>query len=167
MIRLDPDPKHNHVINRAEITDTYEINVYSSTGSVLDTDEDLNGASRRALALAFIMAITITSGVKAPNIIDTPLGMMDPIIKNIVVKVLAENCNQVVLFLTRSEIEDIENILNQKAGVCYTLTCLSHTDRLKHKTESKNGHETVRCDCGIDEVCKVCELLPKSEWAEA
>ncbi len=47
----------------------------------LGTDLDLNGASRRALTLAFILAFTRVSGVKAPNVIDTPLGMTSGIVK--------------------------------------------------------------------------------------
>ena len=37
---------------------------------MLNPDRDLNGASRRALTIAFILALTDVSEVEAPNTID-------------------------------------------------------------------------------------------------
>ncbi|GAH49081.1 unnamed protein product, partial [marine sediment metagenome] len=70
---IQADPEHS-IIRRADITEAYDIAVYGPEDRHLDTDLDLNGASRRALTLAFILALTEVSGVKAPNVIDTPLG---------------------------------------------------------------------------------------------
>ena len=68
-------------IQRAELTEEYDIMVYGPNGHPLNPDVDLNGASRRAITLAFILALTKVSKVEAPNIIDTPLGMMSGYVK--------------------------------------------------------------------------------------
>ena len=49
----------------------------------------LTPAMVRALTLAFILALTEISGVEAPNVIDTPLGMMSGFVKREVVRVLS------------------------------------------------------------------------------
>ena len=73
MIVADPD--QNAIIRKAEITADYDIIVTGTRDRRLDPDVDLNGASRRALTIAFILALTKVSETAAPNIIDTPLGM--------------------------------------------------------------------------------------------
>jgi DNA sulfur modification protein DndD len=73
MIGSDPD---RSLIRRAEITNEFYIIVYGRNERLLDPSQDINGASRRALTLAFILALTEISGVEAPSVIDTPLGMM-------------------------------------------------------------------------------------------
>ena len=79
--------------------------------SVLNPSKDLNGASRRALTIAFILALTKVSEVAAPNVIDTPLGMMDGFVKRSVLKTAIQESSQLILFLTRSEIKDCEDII--------------------------------------------------------
>ena len=69
---------------------------------MLDPDNDLNSASRRALTLAFILALTKVSGVEAPNVIDTPLGTMSGYVKLSVLQTAIRESYQLILFLTRS-----------------------------------------------------------------
>lgn len=73
---IGSDPDQGAVIKKAEISQDFDIIVFGPKNRTLDPDRDLNGASRRALTLAFILALTIVSEVEAPNVIDTPLGMM-------------------------------------------------------------------------------------------
>ena len=61
-------------------------------------DRDLNGASRRALTLAFILALTKVSEVEAPNIIDTPLGMMSGYVKRSVLMTAIRESSQLELY---------------------------------------------------------------------
>ena len=72
---IGADPQQFAIIRRAEINKDFDIKVYGPQERALDPDRDLNGASRRALTLAFILALTLISEVEAPNVIDTPLGM--------------------------------------------------------------------------------------------
>src|SRR5207249_2587890 len=119
---------------KAEITAEYEIKVLSGDNKTLDPDHELNGASKRALTLSFIWALTEVSGVIAPRVIDTPLGMMSGGVKRRVVEIISNpdlvpfageagegpNKNrqefQVVLFLTRQEILMVEDLLDLRAG---------------------------------------------------
>jgi len=97
MIGAHPD---NALIPRAEITPEFRIVVFGRNDRALDPSFDLNGASRRALTIAFVLALTEVSGVEAPNVIDTPLGMMSGFVKTEVVRVASEASSQLILFLT-------------------------------------------------------------------
>ena len=92
----------------------------------LNPDRDLNGASRRALTLALILALTKISEVQAPNVIDTPLGMMSGYVKRSVLTTAVRESSQLILFLTRSEIADCEEILDAESGLVVTLTNPAH-----------------------------------------
>ena len=72
---------------------------------MLNPDRDLNGASRRALTIAFILALTRVSEVVAPNTIDTPLGMMSGFVKRSVRRTAIEQSSQLILFRTRDAIK--------------------------------------------------------------
>ena len=120
------DPSQGAIIQSAGITDQFEITVYGPNGRPLNPDRDLNGASRRALTLAFILALTRVSGVEAPNVIDTPLGMMSGYVKTSVLTTAIRESSQLVLFLTRSEIADCEDILDIEAANVITLTNPAH-----------------------------------------
>jgi DNA sulfur modification protein DndD len=156
MIRSDPDQKV--IIKKCEITDDYDINAYAPNGKVLNPDSDLNGASRRALTLSFILALTNVSGVEAPNVIDTPLGMMDPLVKESVLQKAIEESTQLILFLTRSEINDIEAILDKKAGKVITLSNATHYDT-KLVNDPGVDNQTIRCDCNHRQYCDICKRV--------
>ena len=89
-------------------------------------EEDLFGASKRALTIAFILALAQVSEVEAPNVIDTPLGMMDKWVKRSVLKTAINESPQLILFLTSSETANCEDILDDYAGHVITLTNPSH-----------------------------------------
>jgi len=96
--------KESALITQAEITSEFSIVVYGRNNLMLDPSIDLNGASRRALTSSFILALTAVSGVDAPNVIDTPLGMMSGVVKTEVVRCAADNSSQLILFLMHDEI---------------------------------------------------------------
>ena len=79
MIGSDADQRS--IIQKAAVTADFRIVVSGMHGRLLDPSQDLNGASRRALTIAFILALTKVSEVEAPNVIDTPLGMMSGYVK--------------------------------------------------------------------------------------
>ena len=64
---IGADPEQNAIIQKAEISKDFDILVYGPDGRTLNPDRDLNGASRRALTLAFILALTKVSEVEAPK----------------------------------------------------------------------------------------------------
>jgi DNA sulfur modification protein DndD len=154
---IGADPEQNAIIQKAEISSDYDILVYGRENRQLNPDQDLNGASRRALTLSFILALTRVSEVEAPNIIDTPLGMMAGYVKREVLRTAIKESSQLVLFLTTSEIRDCEDILDEYAGSVITLTNPAHYPRMLVNRPSSAVIQIIRCDCNHRERCKVCE----------
>lgn len=159
---IQADPEHS-IIRRADITEAYDIAVYGPEDRHLDTDLDLNGASRRALTLlAFILALTEVSGVKAPTVIDTPLGMMSGIVKQSVLKTAVDHTAQLVLFLTRDELSGCQDIIDLCAGKVYTLTNSVHYPKQLVNNPDGSYKRLIRCDCNHRQYCKLCERIGDS-----
>lgn len=154
MIGADPD---RAMIRRAAITSEFNIIVFGRNERLLDPSQDLNGASRRALTIAFILALTQVSGVEAPNVIDTPLGMMTGFVKREVVKVAAASSSQLVLLLTPDEIHGCEDILEEVSGKIFTMTNPAHYPvMLKHNPGTTDARVIV-CQCDHLSSCAICE----------
>ena len=162
---IGADPEQNAIIQKAEISKEFDILVYGPDGRALNPDRDLNGASRRALTLAFILALTKVSEVEAPNVIDTPLGMMSGYVKKSVLKTTIRESSQLVLFLTRSEIADCEEILDTEAGRVITLTNPAHYPRMLANDPMVNDRTILRCECDHRRECPVCQRLMDLEPA--
>lgn len=156
MIQADAE---NSVIKKADITAAYDIAVYGPEDRYLDTDLDLNGASRRALTIAFILALTEVSGVSAPNIIDTPLGMMSGIVKQSVLQTAVNHTAQLILFLTRDEISGCQNIIDKYAGKVCTLSNSAHYPKQLVNAPGGKYTRIMRCECNHRQYCKVCERI--------
>ena len=154
---IGADPEQRSIIQKAEISKDFDILVYGSNNRSLDPDRDLNGASRRALTLAFILALTKVSEVEAPNVIDTPLGMMSGYVKRSVLKTAIRESSQLILFLTRSEIADCEEILDAEAGRIITLTNPAHYPRMLVNDPQVGEHRVLRCECNHHEECELCQ----------
>jgi len=154
---IGADPEQGAIIRRAEINKDFDIVVYGPNDRTLNPDRDLNGASRRALTLAFILALTKVSEVEAPNVIDTPLGMMSGYVKRSVLRTAIRESSQLVLFLTRSEISDCEEILDQEAGRVITLTNPVHYPRMLVNDPPVSERTVLRCDCDHRQECSLCQ----------
>ena len=142
---------------RLKISDDFDILVYGVNNRTLNPILDLNGASRRALTLAFILALTKVSEVEAPNVIDTPLGMMSGFVKESVLKTAIRESSQLVLFLTRSEITDCEDILDAEAGRVITLTNSRHYPGMLVNDPQVEEVNVLRCECNHREECTLCQ----------
>jgi len=156
MIGSDPEANNLTMITKAELTEDFDILVYGPHGHKLNPDQDLNGASRRAITLAFILALTKVSEVKAPNVIDTPLGMMSGYVKQSVLNKTLEEGSQIILFLTHDEIQGVENILDNKAGAIYTLTNPAHYPRMLINKPTIDDAKIIRCECNHRQSCEIC-----------
>ena len=156
------------VFKKVYLTDSFDIVVEAvvddeSQTRTLDTDYEVNGASQRALTLAFIWGLMEVANTVAPRVIDTPLGMTAGGVKRRMVEAITEPAAddgldyQVVLLLTRSEIRDIEEILDVRAGKHVTLTCSKdYPTDLVHSWEVIEP--TVRhCACSHRQFCDTCE----------
>lgn len=156
MIGSAPDDNDFASITKAELSPEYDILVYGNRGKLINPDQDLNGASRRAITLAFILALTKVSEVEAPNVIDTPLGMMSGYVKQSVLNQMIKEGSQIVVFLTHDEINGVEKIIDKYADKIYTLTNPAHYPRmLKNKPETKDAR-ILRCECNHRESCDIC-----------
>ena len=154
---IGADPEQGAIIQKAEISKDFDILVYGPKGRALNPDRDLNGASRRALTLAFILALTKVSEVEAPNVIDTPLGMMSGYVKRSVLKTSIRESSQLILFLTRSEIADCEEILDAEAGCVVTLTNPAHYPRMLVNDPCVNERTVLQCKCNHRQECSLCQ----------
>lgn len=164
MIGAHPD---NALIQRAEITPEFRIVVFGRNDRALDPSIDLNGASRRALTIAFVLALTEVSGVEAPNVIDTPLGMMSGFVKTEVVRVASEASSQLILFLTHDEINGCEAILDARAGKILTVTNPLHYPKILKNDPGTTDARALPCDCDHRSVCNVCDRIATAPDADA
>ncbi len=155
---------HGNVYTGVNIDESnHDIVIHSVEGRTLDADTELNGAAQRALTLAFIWALMEVAEREAPRIIDTPLGMTSGAVKRRMVDILSAPTRdngvsyQIVLFMTRSEIRDIEDLIKERSGVIATLTCSKDYPRdLIHDWSA--AVPTVRvCACNHQQICSVCE----------
>lgn len=154
---IGADPEQGAIIRRAAINMDFDIVVYGPNDRTLNPDRDLNGASRRALTLAFILALTKVSEVEAPNVIDTPLGMMSGYVKKSVLKTAIRESSQLVLFLTRSEIADCEEILDNEAGWVVTLTNPAHYPLMLLNDPKVAERTILQCECTHRQECHLCQ----------
>jgi len=158
--------EENSLIKRAEIGEDFRIVVYNRDDEKMNPSVDLNGASRRALTISFVLALTQISGVDAPNVIDTPLGMMSGFVKTEVVRTAAENCSQLILFLTHDEIKGCEDILDKRAVVAGTLTNPAHYPRILKNDPGTKDAVALLCSCDHRSSCKICDRYESKAQAE-
>ena len=151
------DPETGGLIKRAELTRQHDIVVFGSDDQRLDPDKDLSGAQRRALTLAFILGLVRVSGVSAPNVVDTPLGMTSALVRRSLLEYAAENSTQLVMFLTGSEVQGVEDILDRYSGRTYTMTFTDHYPKQLVNDPATGRLETLLCDCDYYSSCRVCE----------
>lgn len=159
MIGADPETA---MIKRASINSDFRIVVFGRNDRALDPSQDVNGASRRALTIAFILALTEISGVEAPNVIDTPLGMMSGFVKSEVVRVAAAASSQLILLLTHDEIQGTEEILDARAGVVVTMTNPAHYPKILKNDPGTREAKVILCDCDHNGFCEICERKTSS-----
>ena len=150
-----------NVFTDVSINHHYDIVVHTKEDRTLDTNTEVNGASQRALTLAFIWALMEVAEWEAPRIIDTPLGMTSGNVKRRMVEILTEPgradglFSQTVLFMTRSEIhgvEGVEDLIDSRAGCVSTLTC------------SKDFPLDLVNEWGsTNPIVRLCELQPQAD----
>ena len=154
---IGSDPKQGSMIQSTKIDDKFDILVFGPNSRPLEPDQDLNGASRRALTIAFILALTKVSNVEAPNVIDTPLGMMSGFVKRSVLRTAIEESSQLLLLLTRSEVSGCEDILEKNLGCVVTLTNTKHYPKMLVNDPKIVEETVITCECGPRQECEICK----------
>ena len=152
----------------------YEICAFNGRGRLMPPIE-INGASRRVLALSFVLALCKESRTYAPLIADSLLNFMSGAVRRNTLLVTSENSSQPILLLTGSDLEGQHeaDITARYGGATYTLT--GQWDVVREGGGGDVVNHTVRrpiavvCGCGPREFCQVCERLGQSEspgWSE-
>ncbi len=154
---IGADPEQGAIIRRAEISPAFDIIVYGPNDRTLNPDRDLNGASRRALTLSFILALTKVSEVEAPNIIDTPLGMTSGYVKRSILQTAIHESSQLVLLLTHDEIAGCKDIIDEAAGEVFTLTNPAHYPKMLVNDPGIPERKVLRCECDHHNECNLCQ----------
>ena len=143
-------------------TDKFEIFALNNRGRAMPPVQ-INGASRRVMALSFVLALCIESRTRAPLIADSLLNFMSGAVRRNTLQATSEHSNQPILLLTGSDLEaqsEVETV-TQHAGATYTLT--GQWDAI----DSGSGGDVVNwtqqrqvsllCRCGPRQYCEICE----------
>jgi DNA sulfur modification protein DndD len=174
MEMVGAEPGAGGVYQSAQITPEYEIVVNSFDGRRLNPDHEVNGASQRALTFSFIWALTEVSGISAPRVIDTPLGMMAGLVKQRVLNLIStppagdgashSADHQVVMLLTQSEIADTEDILDARVGASITYTNSEHFPRDVINQPNTTKPTVLVCPCSHRQYCEHCERRSRRNY---
>ena len=158
-VREDFDPV---LYAGVHIDDEYNIVVDTHENKRLDPDFELSGASKRALTLSFIWALMEVSGATVPRMIDTPLGMVSGGVKFRMVDAITKPPTdghpsfQVILFLTRAELRDVEELIDERAGASMTLTCSAHYPADLIYPQGTMYPISRICSCDHRHSCRIC-----------
>lgn len=149
---------------KVEVTPSFRLQVIATGGYVANSV--LSGAQRRALSLAFLFALMKVSERDAPVVVDTPLGMTSGPMRRSITEAMLDQTEQLVLLLTRSEIQGVEDILQRGAARQMTLTCSRDYPMEIVNPPRSAGAYTEVCECGINTQCSICERKPSIEVSE-
>ena len=142
--------------------DDYEIYALNSRSRSMPPIE-INGASRRVLALSFVLALCAESRTYAPLIADSLLNFMSGTVRRNTLRVTAEKSSQPILLLTGSDLESQSEVetATQYAGATYTLTGqwdaidAGQGGDVVHWSEQRQV--ALVCPCGPRQYCDICE----------
>lgn len=144
----------------------FEIFALNHRGRAMPPTE-INGASRRVLALCFVLALCRESRTHAPLVADSLLNSMSGVVRRNTLEVTATTSDQPVLLLTGSDLEGEaeQAIVHRLGGALYTLTPqwqVAPDGDVVRRTGS-DPHVTLLCRCGPREYCRVCERVEQAE----
>ena len=147
----------------------YEIFAHNSRGRSMPPTE-INGASRRILALSFVLGLCKVSRTLAPLVADSLLNFMSGSVRTNTLRITAETASQPILLLTGSDLESSNEVdlVARYAGATYTLTGQwQHTGQggdVVNQTDARQV--SLMCPCGPREFCNVCERQGQAENPE-
>ena len=144
----------------------YEIFAHNSRGRSMPPTE-INGASRRILALSFVLGLCKVSRTVAPLIADSLLNFTSGSVRTNTLRVTAETASQPILLLTGSDMESQNEIdlVDRYASATYTLTGQwQHVDQGGDVVRlTDNRQVSLLCSCGPREYCDICERLGQAQ----
>jgi DNA sulfur modification protein DndD len=123
----------------------------------------INGASRRALSVAFVLALAEQTGTRVPLVTDSLLHSTSGEVRRRLVEFLAsgERVGQPIMFGTRADFQsaEVRSVLAANAGATFTLTAQSHVgkDVVRADPSRLQAKQVSVCNCGPADYCAVCE----------
>ena len=138
----------------------YEIFALNSRDRSMPPTE-INGASRRILALSFVLGLCKVSRTLAPLVADSLLNFMSGSVRTNTLRITAETASQPILLLTGSDLESQNEVdlVARYGGANYTLTGqwqhTAHGGDVVNQTAERQV--SLICRCGPREFCNVCE----------
>ncbi len=144
----------------------YEIFALNSRGRSMPPTE-INGASRRILALSFVLGLCKVSRTSAPLVADSLLNFMSGSVRTNTLRITAENASQPILLLTGSDLEaqNEVDLVARYGGATYTLTGQwQHTAQGGDVVNQTDARQVALvCRCAPREFCRVCERQGQAE----
>lgn len=116
---------HKHQVDRIEISDTGVTRVLSATGSEIEFDR--SAGENQIFATALIAGLAKVSGVRAPMVVDTPLGRLDSKHRDNILKFWTSDTSRQVILLSQDEEIDFHFFKHIKDNVAKTYL-LAHED---------------------------------------
>ena len=147
----------------------YEIFALNSRDRSMPPTE-INGASRRILALSFVLGLCKVSRTRAPLVADSLLNFTSGSVRTNTLRVTAETASQPILLLTGSDLESQSEVdlVARYAGATYTLTGqwqhTAHGGDVVNQTDERQV--SLICRCGPREFCNICERQGQAESRE-
>ena len=124
---------------------------------------EINGASRRTLALSFVVALCNVSNTHASLVADSLLNFMSGVVRTNTLEVAATCSTQPILLLTGSDLEAQTEVdtVHRFAGSTYTLTGQWQHGTQRGDVVNQNDARRVAllCGCGPRQYCRVCERV--------
>lgn len=116
---------HKHQVDRIEITDAGATRILSATGDEIEFDR--SAGENQIFATALIAGLAKVSGVKAPMVVDTPLGRLDSKHRENILKFWTSDAKRQVILLSQDEEIDFHFYKHIKDNVAKTYL-LVHED---------------------------------------
>ena len=96
--------KSKESFDHLEINDQFGLNIITTSGAVLDKGELRSAGEEQTVALSLIGALNKCSKVDAAVFMDTPMGRLDEVISENVLRFIPKLADQVTLFVTGKEL---------------------------------------------------------------
>ena len=116
---------HKDQVSKIEINDDGNTHILSKSGKEIQFDR--SAGENQLFATALIAGLAKVSGVKAPMVVDTPLGRLDSMHRKNILTFWAEDKNRQVVLLSQDEEIDHQYFKQIKKNVSKTYL-LEHTD---------------------------------------
>ncbi len=117
---------HEETYAGLQINDNYGLSILDPKGRVLD---ERSAGAEQVVALSLIDGLNRTSGTKAPIVMDTPLGRLDPKHRENILRFLPDMADQVVLLVHEGEIhpERDTDLIASRIGARYEIVRVTAT----------------------------------------